>query len=422
MARDLRLFYLFRLLATSYLWVPIFVFFMASRGLGFDQVMVLSAVYAGVVILVEIPTGALADRIGRRFSMMAGSLAMTASCLTAYFAHSFGVFLLAEVLAAISMSLCSGADSAYLFDLLEDNGRGEEYPRREGIASAWHQAGNAVAFAAGGLLAEIDLGLPYLATAGVSMSAFFVAACMRDEPRRSAARTERRPVSAELREYMRLMGESLRDVSRNRRLAWIIFYSAVVFALLRATIYLYQPYLDSRGFAYWQTGMVFAGVYLIATLAAHRAYALRRWLGEDALTWILLGSLAVSFILLNQFSGEWALCMLMVQATTKGLYSPLVKPILNREITDSGRRATVLSIESIARRMAILGFSLVAGYYGAHAAIYLGGVFGLAGFALLLVMSHYAPSRNSSVAAPLDATRPPAPAPAAEQSSLPQDI
>ncbi len=420
MARDLRLFYVFRLLATSYLWVPIFVFFMASRGLGFDQVMILSAVYAGVVILVEIPTGALADRIGRRFSMMAGSLAMTASCLIAYFAHSFTVFLIAEVLAAISMSLCSGADSAYLFDLLKRNGRGEEYPRREGTASAWHQAGNAVAFAAGGLLAEIDLGLPYLATAGVSLSAFFVALSMRGDTLPAKRTASSRPIRTELREYLRLMRYSLRDVIRNRRLAWIIFYSAVVFALLRATIYLYQPYLKGHGFYYWQTGMVFAGVYLIATLAAHKADSLRRWLGEDALVWILLGSLAISFIVLNRFSGEWALCMLMIQATTKGLYSPLVKPILNREITDSGRRATVLSIESIARRIAIGGFSLIAGYYGAHTAIYLGGVFGLAGFVALLLMSQHAPSKGArAMTAPIEERRPAA---ASEQSSLPQDV
>lgn len=421
MARDLRLFYLFRLLATSYLWVPIFVFFMASRGLGFDEVMILSAIYAGVVILVEIPTGALADRIGRRFSMMAGALAMTASCMIAYFAHDFTVFLIAEVLAAISMSLCSGADSAYLFDLLDQNGRGDEYPRREGTASAWHQAGNAVAFAAGGFLAEVDLGLPYLATAAVSLAAFFVALSMRGDTLPERPRSSRNlPVKKELSEYLSLMRESLRDVLKNRRLAWIIFYSAVVFALLRATIYLYQPYLNSRGFSFWQTGMVFAGVYMVATLAAHKADALRRWVGEEALVWALLGTLALSFILLHQFSGEWALCLLMVQATTKGLYSPLVKPILNREITDSGRRATVLSIESIARRIAIGGFSLIAAYYGAHTAMYLGGVFGLAGFVVLLVVGHQAPSRGTRAATvPIDERRVP---PAAEQSSLPQDV
>src|SRR5690606_8945043 len=95
-ARDLRLFYVFRLLATSYLWVPVSVLFPQSRGLGFDQVMLLSAIYSGVIILVEVPTGVLADRIGRRQSMLAGSLAMLAAGVTAYFAHSFTAFAISN--------------------------------------------------------------------------------------------------------------------------------------------------------------------------------------------------------------------------------------------------------------------------------------------------------------------------------------
>jgi MFS family permease len=397
-ARDLRLFYLFRLLATSYLWVPIFYFFMLSRGLGFDEIMILSAIYSGVVILVEVPTGAFADRIGRRQSMMAGSLAMVASCLVAYSSHSFTQFLIAEVLAATSMSLCSGADSAYLYDLLQNNGRTEEYARREGTASAWHQGGSALAFAAGGFLAEIDLSLPYLVTAMVSSAAFVVALCMRGEGKVAEEHQRGAPLGDELRKYFKLMGDSLRDVANNRKLAWIIFYSAVVFALLRATIYLYQPYLDVRGFEYWQIGLVFFGIYVVATFMAHRADSLRRTFGEDALVWGLLGTLAVSFILLNQFSGEWAVGMLMIQAATKGLYSPLVKPILNREIHDSSRRATVLSVESIARRTAMGAFSLIAAFYGARSAIYLGGAIGLVGFALLLVMAAWAPMRRHRTA------------------------
>src|SRR5688572_32956827 len=107
MARDLRLFYLFRLLATSYLYVPIFMLFMEARGLSFGERMALGGLYSGIVILVEIPTGVFADRIGRRQSMMLGALTMVVSCLIAYQAHSFVEFLVAETLAAISMSLCS---------------------------------------------------------------------------------------------------------------------------------------------------------------------------------------------------------------------------------------------------------------------------------------------------------------------------
>jgi MFS family permease len=400
MARDLRLFYVFRLLATSYLWVPVFVHFMDARGLGFDQIMLLGAIYCGVVILVEIPTGAFADRIGRRPSMMAGALAMVASCITAYFAHSFAVFVVAEALAAVSMSLCSGADSAYLFDLLHANGRSDEYARHESTASAWHQAGNTVAFAAGGLIGSIDLALPYLCTAGVSAIAFAVALAMRgDRPFADAGvvtsgARPTRPAAEAAREYVRHMSASIGDVVRSRPLAWVIAYSAVVFVLLRATIYLYQPYLQAQEFSVAGTGFVFAGVYFVATFVAHRVDALRRAVGEDLLVWGLLGMLASSFLLLPVASGPWVLALLAVQAVAMGVYSPLVKPLLNREIPTSERRATILSVESIARRSMMGVFAPIAGYYGPRLAMELCGWVGLAGLLVLAMLGFHAPTRR----------------------------
>lgn len=303
MARDLRLFYLFRLLATSYLWVPVFVHFMQARGLGFDEILSLAAIYSAVVILVEIPTGALADRIGRRTSMMLGALAMVASCLIAYQAHSFAGFAVAEIFAAASISLCSGADSAYLFDLLSSDDRTDEYPRSEGTASAAKNAGSAIAFAAGGLLGEIDLALPYLATAAVAAVAFLIALALSEDDLPERPRAPGKPIAAELGDYLRLMGAAIDDVRRSSRLLWIIAFSAVVFMLLKSTLYLYQPYLEARDFGIAETGLVFSGVYLIATLVSHNVERLRRRFGEAALVWGVLATLAASFVLLNQFAG-----------------------------------------------------------------------------------------------------------------------
>ncbi|HET6611960.1 MAG TPA: MFS transporter, partial [Kofleriaceae bacterium] len=180
--RGLGLFYLFRFLATSYLWVPVLWFFMTSCGLGWGDIMILSAVYSGVVVCAEMPTGALADRIGRRRSMMLGALGMAVACAVAATVRTFVGFAVFEALAAVSMALCSGADSAYLFDLLAATGREEEYPRAEAVASACHQAGNVVAYLAGGLLGAIDLALPYVATAALAAAAFVVAFFLAEKP------------------------------------------------------------------------------------------------------------------------------------------------------------------------------------------------------------------------------------------------
>ena len=394
MARDLRLFYLFRLLATSYLWVPIFVPFMASRGLSFRDIMILGGVYSAIVIVVEIPTGAFADRIGRRTSMMCGALIMVASCLIAYQAHGFTEFLISESLAAISMSLCSGADSAYLFDLLAEHGVAHEYGRRESTASAWHQAGSAIAYAAGGALAMIDLALPYLVTAAVALAAFATALALGDDRPRLAPATS---LGADWRAWYRHMRGALGDVARNGRLGWIIGYSAVVFVLLRATVYLYQPFLERRDFAYYEVGLVFAAVYLTASFVAGRGHALRQRFGDEPLLWALIAGLALSFVLLEELRGPFVLLLLAVQAVANGLYSPLVKPLLNREITSSGRRATVLSIESIVRRGAMGVFAPIAGIYGASSAMLLCGAIGVVG---LLVLAGFALRASAPRGAP----------------------
>jgi hypothetical protein len=198
----------------------------------------------------------------------------------------------------------------------------------------------------------------------------------------------RESASEGVREYLRLMGQSLGQVARSRMLAWVIGYSAIVFVLVRSGEYLYQPYLDERGFSVSEIGFTFAGLSLLASFAAHRGDALRRLFGEDTLVYGLLALLSLSFLLLEQLHGDIApLCMLAVQAVAIGVYSPLVKTMLNRQIHDSNRRATILSVESIARRMAKGLFAPVAGYVGASSAMYLCGGIGVAGLVLLMALS-----------------------------------
>jgi MFS family permease len=395
MARDLRLFYLFRLLSTSYLFVPVSFAFAISRGLGAFEILLLNTIYCGAVIVAEVPTGALADRMGRRSAMMLGALAMVAACATYSLAHSFVVFAAAELLAALSMTLCSGADSAYLFDLLNDHGQGQDYPRREGTASAWHQGGQTLAFATGGLLGAYNLALPYLVSAGVASMAFVVALSMRkDRPHPSAEL----PTTREIVDHMR---DAVHSVAKNRKLKWLIAYSAVVFVLLRSTIYIYQPYLHSAGYTIGETGLIFAGVYLIAAFVAHHVDDLRRRMSAPIMLWGLLGVLATTFLVLGAVpSGQWALAVLALQAAANGLYSPLVKPLVNHEIDDSRRRATVLSVESMVRRALFGLFSPCVGMvleaWSTPAALTACGLFGLVGMGWLVAKNGvFAPAESA---------------------------
>lgn len=373
LVRNLRLFYAFRLLATSYLFVPIFMLFQADRGLSFFERLALGGIYSAVILLVEVPTGVLADRLGRRRSMMWGAGAMVASCLLAMRANGFVEFAVAESLAALSMALVSGADSAYLYDLLAAHDRAHEYPRRESAASAWHLLGSAFAFAGGGALAQVHMALPYVVTAGVALVAAVIAGLLEED---------HEPIIARGSWFTQTFG-ALDEVIRNGKLLWLVGYSAVVFALVRATIYVYQPYLAERGLSTLEIGLLFAGVNLVAAFVSYRTWQLRAAFGDDKLLWALLAVLGISFIgLASAGAGPWMLALLFVQAVANGVYSPLTKPLLNREIR-SANRAAVLSVESMGRRVAIGVFAPLVGLYGQQNVMMLCGGVGIAGLVIL---------------------------------------
>jgi hypothetical protein len=222
-------------------------------------------------------------------------------------------------------------------------------------------------------------------TAGVA-SVAAVVACMLGEDRPRVLH-DRAPAAAVMHSWGKQMAAAIGEVTRNGRLAWLIGYSAVVFMLLRATVYLYQPYLQQRGLGPIAIGLLFAGVYVVAALVAYRTHHLRRRLGDDFLLWALLAGLACSFLgLAGASHGPWMLVLLLVQAMANGVYSPLTKPLLNQEISDSSRRAAVLSIESMARRAAMGVFSPLVGLFGESDVMALCGLVGVAGFIVLAVV------------------------------------
>jgi predicted MFS family arabinose efflux permease len=164
--------------------------------------------------------------------------------------------------------------------------------------------------------------------------------------------------------------------------------SVLLFTLLRMGLYLYPPYLDHAGLDTAWIGVVLALLYVVGAVGAQRIEWIRRKLGETGLVWAMPLALAISYVALGRFVSVWCVGLLAVQSLVNGIYSPFSKELLNREIADSGQRATVLSVESMARRLAFGAFAPIAGLlidgHGLNAALYLCAGAGFVGAALLV--------------------------------------
>ncbi len=98
-------------------------FFLVWGGISFTEVMILQAVFYISIVLLEIPTGAVADFLGRRVSLIMAALVGIVAPLVYAWTPNFYMFILGEVLWALGETLTSGANEALMYDSLKKLGR-----------------------------------------------------------------------------------------------------------------------------------------------------------------------------------------------------------------------------------------------------------------------------------------------------------
>ncbi len=135
MSRNLPLFIAFRLLFNARFYYPIFAVIQLDYGLSMAQFAILNAVWAATIVVLEIPSGALADRIGRkRMIVLAASLMVCEMALIAFVPLGnatlvFWIWVLNRILSGAAEAAASGADEALAYDSIPAAEREARWPK-----------------------------------------------------------------------------------------------------------------------------------------------------------------------------------------------------------------------------------------------------------------------------------------------------
>ena len=125
---NIRMFIAFRIFFNARFYYPVFTILFLDFGLTISQFAILNAVWAGTIVLMEVPSGALADIWGRRNLLILSSVLMILELLLLCFVplgHPnllFVIFLINRILSGIAEAAASGADEAIAFDSLKEAG------------------------------------------------------------------------------------------------------------------------------------------------------------------------------------------------------------------------------------------------------------------------------------------------------------
>lgn len=135
MKRNLNLFIAFRLLFNARYYYPVFAVIQLDYGLTLAQFAVLNAVWAASIVLLEVPSGALADRIGRKRMVVAAAVLMVLEMALLAFVPLgnktlvFWVWVLNRLLSGAAEASASGADEALAYDSIPKEERAAAWPK-----------------------------------------------------------------------------------------------------------------------------------------------------------------------------------------------------------------------------------------------------------------------------------------------------
>lgn len=337
-------------------------FFRDWGGLDLAQILFLNAWFMFWNFVLEVPTGAVADRFGRRASLLLGLATGSVATLIYVSAPRLEVFLVAEVAMALAFTLISGADEALLYDSLVACDRTERATREIARLESAKLAG-IVLGALGG--AAMTAALPLrgiLALQAVPMALAAVTALFLVEPP-SSETADARP------SFTRVLREGLVLVLASPALRRLSLDLVSVGALSFLVIWLYQPLIEAAGIPIGGFGPVHVALSLGQIAVLQGADRLEDTLGSRSrLLFGLALATALAWIGLGVFDSPWLVVPGVVAVASFGLArGPLLSASLHRHIP-SERRATALSGVSMLRTLAIVLANGAAGL-GARAAL-----------------------------------------------------
>ncbi len=132
---NVRLFIAFRIFFNCRFYYPVFTILFLDYGLTLEQFALLNAAWAATIVMLEVPSGALADTVGRRNLLVFTGILMVIEMVLLCFAPRgnaqllFPIFLVNRILSGAAEASASGADEAIAYDSLQAEGDIRDWPR-----------------------------------------------------------------------------------------------------------------------------------------------------------------------------------------------------------------------------------------------------------------------------------------------------
>lgn len=346
-------YYAYNVTNSNGFYLPVGILYLQHQGFGLDVIGLTQGVFAFALTAAEIPTGYVGDRIGRRASLALASGLSTIVMVAYVVADSPLEYVALYVLWAIGWAFRSGTGDAWLYELLDRQGRDDEYARISGRASTFLLVTSAATAVAAGALVTIDWMLPFLANAALSALAIPILLTLPAvEPQAADDENDVFGVHDAL--------QTLRIQAARPEVRWFVAYAALFFGLSSVTRAFEQPAATAVGVPVAGLGVLYAAFKLVSAGAASTAGWLEEHLGTHRVFVLLVPVVGVAYAS-TAFAPMLVVPLLFFNRSLRTVLAPIRTQYLNDRLGDVGR-ATVLSGASMVLSLAAAGANFLGGW------------------------------------------------------------
>jgi MFS family permease len=160
---NVKLFVAFRVLFNARFYYPVFTILFLDYGLTIEQFALLNTVWAITIVCAEVPSGALADLLGRKrllvftSALMIVELSVIAFIPITNMTVVFWAFFINRILSGLAEAMASGADEAIAYDSLVSQGNPGHWPRVLSVQMRIKALAGIISMTVGALIYDPDV-------------------------------------------------------------------------------------------------------------------------------------------------------------------------------------------------------------------------------------------------------------------------
>ena len=349
-------YYLYQFFISLQLFSAVLVpFFTDWGGISQGKIQIIQSWFMFWVFILEIPTGAVADYIGRKQSLLIGSIITIIAMLVYGSIPTFQVFLLAEFLFAAGVAFESGANEALLYDALKEEGKEDQSKKIFGKANTFHLLALLIAAPIGSLAAsELGLNFPMILSAIPTFIALIIVLTIKEPKYKSKISESKR--------YLNIVKNGFKALISNKELRKLTLNALFVSSAAYFVIWFYQPLLSKIGIPIIYFGIIHSFLVIAEILISSNFQKIENFLkGERNYMIFTIISTFLAFTIVGLKTSYLTVTFFIIFAGGFGLtYSQYIGAIMQKHIR-SEERATVISSISMFRRFVLVGLNPLMG-------------------------------------------------------------